>query len=243
MQLVKEVDNNLRCYPESSNKRVLADHLARYEFFSTFVKDQKVLDIACGEGYGSNLLKLAGAQQVYGADVDAEIIEQAKSKYGGVFFAKEEASATSYPDNYFDIIISFETWHYLKDYNKFIIEVNRILKSDGQFIFSVPNSKVIYFLPFGRKKLTKYYQKNFTKQILTEYLQPYFAVENWYGQRFVKLFYLNPLVKTIVYLVFSLTKRGKEKINQIYKLADGPQVKGLSNDNSRYIIGVCKKIK
>lgn len=243
MQLVKEVDNNLRCYPESSNKRVLADHLARYEFFSKFVKDKKVLDIACGEGYGSNLFKLAGATDVFGADNDQDIIDQAKIKYRDVLFSVEEATHTSYSDNYFDVIFSFETWHYLKNYDKFIVEVNRILKPGGHFIFSVPNSKVIYFLPFGKRKLTEYYQKNFTKQILIQYLEPYFMIEHWYGQRFVKIFYLNPAIKFISYLILGFTEWGKEKMNYIYKLANGPQVKDLPGDNSRYIIGVCKKIK
>ena len=47
-----------------TDKALVKLHIDRYEFASKFVKDKKVLDIACGTGYGSSLLKKSGAKEV-----------------------------------------------------------------------------------------------------------------------------------------------------------------------------------
>src|SRR6266536_3845694 len=57
------------------------EHLHRYELAREISKDKIVLDIACGEGYGSYLISEA-ARYVYGVDVDSSSVEHAKNKYG-----------------------------------------------------------------------------------------------------------------------------------------------------------------
>jgi len=105
----------------------------------------------------------------------------------------------------------------------------------------VPNKDVIYLIGGGKnKKLTSYYQHNFNQQECQKFLNSHFSIFKWYGQRFIKKIYLNSLIKFIFY-IFSFMPVVKEKINIIYKIADGPAVRELKNNNARYIIGVCRK--
>ena len=61
------------------NKNTL-EHLHRYAIAQEYVKDKRVLDIASGEGYGSNLLA-ESANSVIGVDIDEQTVQQAARKY------------------------------------------------------------------------------------------------------------------------------------------------------------------
>jgi ubiquinone/menaquinone biosynthesis C-methylase UbiE len=58
------------------------EHLSRYYFVNQNfnLNNKVVLDIASGEGYGSNLLS-EKAKYVYGIDISSEAIDYAKKKY------------------------------------------------------------------------------------------------------------------------------------------------------------------
>ncbi len=55
------------------------EHTARYVFALPFVKNKRVLDIACGTGYGLGFLKNT-AKSVTGVDVDIVAAKQARSE-------------------------------------------------------------------------------------------------------------------------------------------------------------------
>ena len=59
---------------------VMLEHLHRYAFAIEISKNKKVLDIACGEGYGSNLMSKSAAE-VTGIDIDETTINNASKKY------------------------------------------------------------------------------------------------------------------------------------------------------------------
>jgi len=52
-------------------------HLHRYAFALNFIERKDVLDLACGEGYGSLLMSKL-SNRVIGVDIDSQIIEHAK---------------------------------------------------------------------------------------------------------------------------------------------------------------------
>ncbi|MBI4709171.1 MAG: methyltransferase domain-containing protein [Candidatus Portnoybacteria bacterium] len=238
---LEEIDFNERCYPDKTPSRVLRDHFYRYEFAAQFVKDKTILDIACGEGYGSEILRKAGAGAVYSVDNSSAIVAAANEKYPGINFITTEATKTSFQDQFFDIIISFETWHHLDDYENFIPEMSRILRPGGLLILSVPNEKMLYLSPFNKKFLTKYYRANFSKQKIEKYLKPYFEIKEWYGQRGVKKIYTNFFSKIFLSLLAGISARLKAKIDAAFKLGDGPQVRPIKSDNFRYLIVVAVK--
>jgi len=66
-----------RLVPGKSPPELEAEHRARYEFAKKFVERMRVLDLGCGEGYGSIMLSEV-AQSVVGVDRDIQAINHAK---------------------------------------------------------------------------------------------------------------------------------------------------------------------
>src|SRR4051794_32573767 len=60
-----------------------AEHRTRYAFASELAAGRRVLDVACGSGYGSRILADAGADTVVGVDLDADAVVYARQRYGG----------------------------------------------------------------------------------------------------------------------------------------------------------------
>jgi len=136
-----------RVIPELMNPRsgILLEHIARYEFAKKYVKG-RVLDIACGVGYGADIL-LDGPQEeiieeIVGLDISTESIEYAKHMYGflKVNFHVQDVTEENLQNIYgtFDTIISFETIEHLKDDYGFIKSLRNLLKPGGLLIISTP---------------------------------------------------------------------------------------------------------
>ena len=69
-----------RMVPEEAHPRIFWEHIERYRFAREFVAGKRVLDVACGEGYGAAALSRAGAVSVIGVDISAETCAHAASK-------------------------------------------------------------------------------------------------------------------------------------------------------------------
>ena len=125
-----------------------AIHFARYAVAKNWVKDKRVLDIACGEGYGSYLLKQAGAESVVGIDISNEAIQKAQQIFGGNQLSYLNADATQlatlFRDQEFDLVISIETIEHVADAPAFLAEIRRITKPEGIIIISCPNDHWYY---------------------------------------------------------------------------------------------------
>jgi predicted HAD superfamily hydrolase/SAM-dependent methyltransferase len=135
-----------RFTPRLHDPAVSYEHWHRYQFAGLFVNDKRVLDIASGEGYGSNLLS-QNAKSVVGVDISRESVNRASSVYVRDNLTFLVGSATHVPidqDHSFDVIVSFETLEHLDDEQQraFLAEVKRLLSPDGVFIVSTPNKAV-----------------------------------------------------------------------------------------------------
>ncbi len=134
-----------RFLPWIKESTIAYEHLHRYAYAATLVKDQRVLDLASGEGYGSKLLS-ASAASVVGIDIDDTVVRHATGKYGNSNVQFLAGSITAVPikeDHSFDVIVCFEAIEHIEDQEKLLGEVKRLLRADGIFIVSTPN-KVIY---------------------------------------------------------------------------------------------------
>ena len=130
-----------RFMPELSGQ-IRLEHFHRYYFVINQIRlaDKIVLDLASGEGYGSDLLA-NHARQVFGVDLDGEAITHAKSKYSrnNLTFLIGEAANIHLPDNSIDVLVSFETIEHHDKHIEMLKEVKRVLKPDGLLVMSSPD--------------------------------------------------------------------------------------------------------
>lgn len=159
------------------------EHIHRYAFASMFTKGKRILDLACGEGYGSYMLSKE-AKHVIGVDIDINAIEHAQNKYIMQNLEFIHSSILDIPiknDEKFDVIVCFEAIEHVDEQGKLLFEVKRLLNENGIFIVSTPN-KLIYTderenfnNPFHKKEL---YFDEF-QELLGEYFK-YFV---FFGQK------------------------------------------------------------
>src|ERR1700694_2221819 len=99
-----------RFVPGEMHGNIEFEHRHRYLFASQLVSGKAVLDIACGEGYGSALLAKS-ARRVIGVDIAERAVEHAKQRYQAenLEFATGSCAAIPLGDGAVDVVVSFET--------------------------------------------------------------------------------------------------------------------------------------
>ena len=118
---------------------IALEHLHRYAFASEYVQGLDVLDIASGEGYGSEMLSRT-ARHVYGVDIDEVSVTHAQRKYQSKNLEYRLGSCTEIPllDSSVDIIVSFETIEHITDHEIMMLELKRVLRPGGVVLISSP---------------------------------------------------------------------------------------------------------
>ncbi len=127
-----------------SGMLIYAEHISRYRFAAQFVAGKRVLDVASGSGYGSELLKQAGAAMVIGVECSREALAYSLAEHGGGHpdFVLGDAVRLPLGDRSFDVIISFETLEHVPEPDEMLTELRRVLKEDGIIVASTPNRNV-----------------------------------------------------------------------------------------------------
>lgn len=135
------------------------EHLHRYYLACELAKDKHVLDVACGEGYGSAILTRV-ARRVIGVDIAKDAVAHATANYATDITSFLEGSATSIPveDDSVDVVVSFETIEHLAEHEEMLSEIRRVLRPDGVLLISSPNKAIYsdetgYQNPFHVKEL------------------------------------------------------------------------------------------
>ena len=160
------------------------EHWHRYAFARRFAEGRRVLDVACGEGYGSALLAgVAGA--VTGVDIDAKAIAHARASYAALANVRyEEGSAATLPlpDASIDVVVSFETIEHLPraEQPRMLAEIARVLTQDGVLIMSAPNP-VEYST--ARNYRNPFHLHEPDRAELGALLAGAFPVQHWFRQR------------------------------------------------------------
>jgi SAM-dependent methyltransferase len=130
-----------RMVPEAADHLTFWEHIYRYKFACKFARYQRVLDVACGEGYGAAALAIAGARSVVGVDVSEEACHHAREKYG-LDARQGDATRLPLPDASVDLVVSFETIEHIHEPEAFVAECRRILVAGGRLLISTPNRPV-----------------------------------------------------------------------------------------------------
>jgi len=139
-----------RIVPGTSEwKAFYANHLKRYEFACSQiagVSGQKILDAACGVGYGSFLLSKINEVEIIAIDKSAQALKIANSSYGNnnIKYIVDDCHTLQNSKIYgpFDTIVSFETLEHLTNPEEFLSQCYTNLRIGGKLIISTPNQIV-----------------------------------------------------------------------------------------------------
>jgi protein-L-isoaspartate O-methyltransferase len=158
------------------------EHWHRYHFAARWATGRRVLDVACGEGYGSALLA-RGAAHVTGVDVSEQAIAHAKAAYAdraNLEFVRASCTELPLPDASVDVAITFETIEHIAEQARFLDELARVLKPDGVLVLSCPNK-----LEYSDKRnyQNEFHVKEMYRDELTRMVEARFPQSQWYGQR------------------------------------------------------------
>jgi SAM-dependent methyltransferase len=166
-------------------------HAARYQFAVQHVGGARVLDIACGTGYGLPVLQTR-ALQVVGADLDIRAARKARAAIGNGREAVVVADGChlAFGDATFDVITSFETLEHLELRSQFLAELRRVLTPDGLCIISTPNAN--YTLPINGKPRNPHHLHEYTPEELLAELRKHFASFVLLGQVIDSRFVISP---------------------------------------------------
>ncbi len=171
-----------RFMPEIENEELTAEHMQRYVSVLPLVKGKVVVDIASGEGYGTNILA-EEATTITGLDISREAVENASKKYvrSNLKYAVGDVAKIPLEDSSVDVIVSFETIEHVDEdkQKKFLKEAKRILKDDGLLVVSTPN-KELYSDKYNYHN--EFHIKEFYKQEFIDFIQTEFKNYELYNQ-------------------------------------------------------------
>lgn len=121
-------------------EEIKKDHVNRYRFAQQYITG-RVLDAACGCGYGSKLL-LEKASEVVGVDFSNEAIEWAREFFRGPQFIKGRIEEAPWAGK-FETVVSLETLEHLRNPEEALKAFRRACI--GTLIASVPNENLYPF--------------------------------------------------------------------------------------------------
>jgi SAM-dependent methyltransferase len=160
------------------------EHVHRYAFAAREVAGRRVLDAACGEGYGSALLART-AVTVAAVDIDAATLGHAATRYraiGNLAFHRASVAALPFGDGSFDVVVSFETIEHLEaaDQPRMLAEFARVLAPGGLLILSAPNRPEY---SDKRGHVNPFHRHEHDRGELDALIATHFGARRYYAQR------------------------------------------------------------
>jgi ubiquinone/menaquinone biosynthesis C-methylase UbiE len=125
-------------------REIAYEHWHRYAFARSLVNGKRVLDAACGEGFGAALLAEA-AHDVLALDIDADSVAHAARRYEAkknLRFSQADVTQLDHlPSASFDVIVSYETLEHVLEQERMLQGFARLLKPEGVLLLSTPDKK------------------------------------------------------------------------------------------------------
>jgi SAM-dependent methyltransferase len=123
-------------------------HLVVYEWIARQLSGKSAIDMACGEGYGSDTLAQK-ASSVVGVDANPEAHEHARLRYRrtNLRFARDLVGTFSEPA---DAVVFLQTIEHIEDPGAVLEHFKSLVGSDGVVFLSTPN--VLTLAPKGAER-------------------------------------------------------------------------------------------
>jgi len=107
---------------------------------------ERVLDLGCGAGWATRILARLvadgpdGFGQVVGLDVSDEMISRARAsskEFENVMFVWGSAAKIPWEENYFDKVLSIESFYYYPDQDRALAELFRVMAPQAQMFILI----------------------------------------------------------------------------------------------------------
>jgi ubiquinone/menaquinone biosynthesis C-methylase UbiE len=158
------------------------EHRARYHFAVPLLAERRVLDVACGTGFGVRILLDGGTRHVIAADYSEEALKITSAlATSATSVVRLDGTNLPFPDASIDAISSFETVEHIPDWEAFVSELRRVLKPDGVMVMSTPNA--LYTKPVNGVPVNPFHVYEFTPEEFRNLLERHFSSVQLYGQR------------------------------------------------------------
>lgn len=119
----------------------------------------KILNIGAGTGVDLEIMNRFG--NIYIIDVNKKALDLIPSN---LYSEKKvcDATALPYPNDFFDIVCSFDVFEHIKNDEKAVLEAHRVLKKNGHFLITVPafnflfsahDKALLHYRRYSKKKL------------------------------------------------------------------------------------------
>jgi SAM-dependent methyltransferase len=164
-------------------REIWYEHWHRYVFASRLAAGKRVLDAACGEGYGAALIARTAAS-VLGVDIDAASIAHARQRYGNrstnLRFEQCDATQLDLAPGSVDLVVSFETLEHVQAQERLLDGFARVLAEDGVLVISSPDRHAYSEVAGFRNE---FHTRELDRDELLALLKPRFADVRLYGQK------------------------------------------------------------
>jgi SAM-dependent methyltransferase len=162
-----------------------AEHCGRYLFAADridAVGAAKVLDAACADGYGTEML-CADSRDVTGADRNESYLSQGRSRFCNAEFVclDFDRDAMPFATGELDAVVCFETIEHLEFPERLLGEFARILRPGGLLLLSFPNAAYEKLDEEGNNK-DPYHKHIFRKEDVLGLLSESFDTKEVLGQ-------------------------------------------------------------
>jgi SAM-dependent methyltransferase len=142
-------------------------HEVVYEWARPLVEEQRVLEVGCGEGYGTALLAET-ARQVLGVDYDALTVAHARAAYPAASFVRGNLAHLPIASGSIDVLVTLQVIEHVWNHPEFLGECRRVLRPEGRMLVSTPNR--LTFSPGLDAPVNPFHTKEFSAAELEELL-------------------------------------------------------------------------
>jgi SAM-dependent methyltransferase len=147
-------------------------HQAAYALVSRALHDhgaRRVLDVGCGEGYGTAMIE--SDQPTHALELDELAARQAAAAYPSLRVVRGDACTLPYRPRSFDAVLAMQVIEHLFCADGFLRQIREVLRPGGLLLLSTPNRET--FSPAG--EINAFHVYEYTAEELEALLQVHFG--------------------------------------------------------------------